>query len=151
MKIKSMIAAAALTASSALLTGCPGGGILTYEIWLVNSSDFRITNVKVVDDSDANTFVEFADDLAAGRTRIIDTIPVGDFEGSTVTIEIDAETGDGVLEQAEFNVNIPDEVQEGSVIVLSITGGNILTFNAEYVPLEASSQGKHLLDSLAVN
>jgi hypothetical protein len=151
MSIKTWIAAAALTAGSVTLTGCPGGGLVTYEIWLVNSSDFRVTNVRVVDDSNQENVREFPDDLAANRTRIIDNIPLGDFEGGTVTVEIDAETGDGILEQAEYNVNVPDKIEAGRVVVISIAGNNILNFNADYVPLEAASQGKLLVENLAVN
>ncbi len=141
MTKKSLVAAALLGGASLGLSGCPTAPG-TYAIYLVNTSDsFTVTNLRVVDTSDASQFEEYPDDVAPNRTHVINNIPLDVFAGDTIRVEIDAETGGDIFDDGEFDVTIPDVVESGSVFVIAVSGDISLNFGAEYVALDDSSKG----------
>ena len=147
------ILAAVFIGAAVTLSGCPTAPG-TFEVWVVNTSgQVTVTNVALVDNANAENTREFSADLAPNTARVSTNIPLGAFRDGTITVEITGETGGEVFEDVDAEVNIPDAIQSGSVLVIVVSGNSVLNFNAEYVPLEDASKGElmfrnHLLGAL---
>lgn len=152
MKANLMVAMVCAVAALTLI-GCPTAPG-TFELWVINTSgEVTVTNVKLVDNANEDNNVEFSEDLAASMARVSTNIPLGAFEGGTITVEVTGETSGDILEDVDAEVSIPDSVQSGSVFIVVLSGDNILTFDADYIPLEDMSKGElmfrnHLLGAI---
>jgi len=133
------------------LSGCPGGNRdETFEIWLINTSDaVTIVNTTVTDDANTDVQSEFPEDLPPQTARVIDDISTEDFAGDTVTIGLAGEDKGLVGGDPDATVSVPETIQDGTVLVIVASGdGGLSAFTAEYVPLDASSKGRQLLDHM---
>lgn len=150
-KTKTLLAALC-TIAALTLTGCPTAPG-TFEVWIVNTSDeITVANVKLTDNENMDNVREFSEDLGTNRSRVLSNIPLGDFDGGTITVDITGENAQ-IIEDVSTSVNVPDEIQSGLVLVIVVSGDNVLNFDADYVPLDDASKGElmfrnHLLGGI---
>lgn len=134
-----------LGAAATLLTGCPERQDV-FDVWILNTSNnVAVTNVKITNTADEDKLQEFPEDLAPNMGRVIADIEASPFEGGTVTLAIQGETGGEILENVDATVLVDEPIREGSVVAVVVRGNSVLDFDAEFVPLEDSSKGLMLL------
>ena len=135
---KRVLMLAVLGGITLAMTGCPLGP--TFEIWVINTSDQAVVANVRVSSMSSDAVVEFPEDLPANTARVISDIDATPFEGGGIVIDIDGDAGDGIFEESA-TVSIESALMSGDTYPIVVSGDNVLTYNAEYVPLEAASKG----------
>jgi hypothetical protein len=128
-----------------MLTGCPGSQE-SFDIWLLNTSDnVTLTNIRIVNESDTSVEQEFPEDLATNTGRVVGDIDASPYANSTLSIEVNGETGGEILENVDTTVTTSQPIAAGDIIVVVVRGNSVLNYDAEIVPLESGSKGMLLL------
>jgi hypothetical protein len=145
---KTLVVCACAAVSFGLFGCSPLGG--SFDIWIINTSgSMMVTNVKVTNSGNSQVAKEFPEDQAIATARMIADIPARDFAGNTAIVDITGNNGGSILANVSATVNIPTVIEDGTAIVVVVSGGS-LNYKAEYVPVVKSSKALQLLRDKAL-